>query len=111
MWATGTTSPNTLVFHCEGMPNNSLATFWRGSMNDPSGVVFHDGIQCVAGAIIRFGQQAAGQDGNDPYSIAAPAVALAPGTTRYYQTHYRNPNAGFCPPGLFNLSNGYVVTW
>jgi len=41
----------------------------------------------------------------------APAATVATGNTRYYQLHYRNPNAGFCPPETFNISNGYRVTW
>jgi len=38
-------------------------------------------------------------------------ASVAPGNARFYQVQYRNPNAGFCPPEIFNFSNGYVVHW
>ena len=37
-----------------------------------------------------------------------------PGTSRYYQVYYRDPNLAFCPAptgDAFNVSNGVAITW
>jgi hypothetical protein len=39
---------------------------------------------------------------------------IAPGSVRYYQTCYRDPNATYCPAPLgstWNVTNGQRVTW
>jgi hypothetical protein len=39
---------------------------------------------------------------------------IGAGTTRYYQTYYRDPATGFCanPPGdSWNVSSGLAVVW
>jgi hypothetical protein len=53
----------------------------------------------------------------DP-SITAQSAALgdpiAPGSTRYYQTYYRDPNLAFCPSpqgDAWNVTNGVRVVW
>ena len=109
--ASGTTSPNALLFTCTGIPNNNLCTFLRGTTNDATGTVFGDGIKCVTGAAPRFGQQTSGQGGNPPNTVQSGTATVTAGNTRYYQVHYRNPSAGFCPPELFNVSNGFRLTW
>ena len=109
--AAGTTSPNTVVFTCESVPNNTLCTFLRGAHNVASGFVFADGVRCANPPLLRFGQQNSGQNGNLPSTVAATTVADAAGTTRFYQCQYRNPAAGYCDPGLFNVSNGYKLVW
>src|SRR5262249_20128597 len=109
--AEGTVSPNTIVFTCSGIPNNNLCTFLRGTVNDPAGTVFGDGVKCVTGTVLRFGQQTAGQGGNPNNTVASTTNTVVSGNTRYYQVHYRNPSAGFCPPELFNVSNGYIIVW
>jgi len=88
-----------------------LCTFLRGTVDDGLGSVFGDGVKCASGTVLRFGQQTAGQGGNASNTVVAPAATVASGNTRYYQVHYRNPNAGFCPPETFNISNGYRVVW
>ena len=100
-----------MLFTCIGVPNNNLCTFLRGTMNDAAGAVFGDGVKCASGTVLRFGQQTAGQGGNASNTVVSPAASVVAGNTRYYQLHYRNPNAGFCPPELFNISNGYRLTW
>ena len=36
---------------------------------------------------------------------------VVPGSTYYYQTYYRNPNAAWCPSATFNISNGLAIAW
>jgi len=36
---------------------------------------------------------------------------VIPGNTYAYQTYYRNPNPGFCPPATFNISNAISIGW
>ena len=38
---------------------------------------------------------------------------IAPGTPRYYQTYYRDPDPAFClpSPSNFNASNAVTVNW
>ena len=82
-----------------------------GDLVQKDGDVFGDGVKCVEGTVLRFGSQIAGQDGNPPNEVAATAGTVAAGNTRYYQLHYRNPSAGFCPPEAFNVTNGAIVVW
>jgi len=110
LFASGATRPNTVVLTCEGIPNNNLCTFLRGTLDDANGTVFGDGVLCASGTIIRFGQQSAGGAGLPNGAIAAAGTVPA-GNTRYYQVHYRNPSAAFCPPEAFNVSNAYRIDW
>ena len=91
---------------CSGVPNSTLCVFLRAQTNDPAGFLFGDGVSCLTGTLIRFGSQTSASHMASTGTITIPA-----GNTRYYQVHYRNPAAGFCPPGLFNFSNGYRVEW
>jgi hypothetical protein len=110
--ATGTTSPNTILFNVNGIPNNNLTTFLRGTANTAAGFVFGDGVRCISGTTIRFGQQTSGPGGgNANFEANASPATVAAGNTRFYQTQYRNPSAGFCPPALFNISSGYILVW
>ena len=111
MTASGNTNPNTILFTCDGIPNNTFCTFLRSNASLDTGFVFGDGVKCLNGTGIRFGSQNAGQNGNPANTVSSSTASFPGGTTRYYQLYYRNPNAGFCPPELFNISNGYRVTW
>lgn len=110
--ATGSTSPNTVLFTATGIPNNNLCTFFRTPASDSSGVVFGDGVRCVTGTLVRFGQQVSGPAGGNPdFTVSAAPTAVAQGSTRYYQLQYRNPSPSFCPPEAFNVSNAYSIQW
>src|SRR4029078_10547926 len=104
-------NPNTIVLTCKGLLNSSLCTFLRGTLDDASGVVFGDGVKCVSGTVQRFGQQNAGQGDTPSNTAITTTLTVAPRNTRYYQCHYRNSSAGFCPPEPFNISNGYRLSW
>ena len=47
-----------------------------------------------------------------PVSVQSAALGdvILPGSTRYYQVYYRDPNTVFCPDG-FNATNAEQITW
>lgn len=49
--------------------------------------------------------------GDAPNTWTSITDTITPGLTRYYQVLYRNPNGAFCPPAMFNISNGYTIGW
>jgi hypothetical protein len=109
--ATGTTIPNTIIFTADGIPNGNLCTFLRGTASTGTGALFGDGVKCVDGTLIRFGQQVSGAGGNPSNTVSVTPASVATGNTRYYQLQYRNPAPGFCPVETFNASNAYSIAW
>jgi hypothetical protein len=120
--ATGTTQPDTIVLHASHELPSVLSTFLQGSASIPA-VSFGDGLRCVGGSLKRLyvkNASAGAVDaptGSDP-SITARSAALGdtilPGSTRYYQTYYRDSNLAFCaaPVGnSWNVTNGVKITW
>jgi len=110
-------SSDSLVLSGSGMPNSS-ALYFQGTtrLAGGSGVVFGDGLRCVAGQIIRLGTKQ-----NVANSSQYPATGDLPvsqkglvgmgGCIRMYQCWYRNADASFCTPSTFNLTNAVEVTW
>jgi hypothetical protein len=51
----------------------------------------------------------------DPLSARSAALGdlIQPGTFRYYQAWYRDPDPSFCTPSpaTFNTSNAVLVAW
>jgi subtilase family serine protease len=118
--ATGTTSPDTVVLTSAGELNSSLSVFLQGNANTNSGILFGDGVRCAAGNLKRLytlnasGGTVSAPGPTDP-SITAQSAALGdpiiPGTSRYYQVYYRDPNLAFCTGLGFNVSNGMRIDW
>jgi hypothetical protein len=118
--ASGGTSPDTVVLHSSGELPSALSIFIQGNVNLPGGLVFGDGVRCAGGTIRRIavrnavGGTVSFPGPGDP-SISARSASLgdpiAPGTTRYYQTYYRDPSASFCPGATFNVSSGMRIDW
>lgn len=121
--ATGTTGPDTVVLTASGEFPSALSIFLQGDANLPAGVVFGDGVRCAGGSLKRLyvktasGGSVSAPQGGDP-SITQQSANLgdpiAPGSIRYYQTYYRDPNPTFCPnpPGnTWNVTNGVVMGW
>jgi hypothetical protein len=118
--ATGSTSPDTVVLTSSSERATAFTLFVQGNSSSASGISYGDGIRCVTGALKRIGAKTASggtasyPGAGDP-SISARSAALgdpiAPGSTRYYQSYYRDPTIGFCPPQTFNVSSGVVVVW
>jgi hypothetical protein len=86
-------------------------------------VVFGDGLRCAHGILKRLYVKPAVAGvvtaplAGDP-SISARSASLgdpiAPGSMRYYQVYYRDPEPTFCPiptGNNWNVSNGLIVIW
>jgi hypothetical protein len=121
--ASGTASPDTIVLTSTGELSSALSIFLQGSAHNANGVVFGDGVRCVAGLLKRlYVANASGGAISAPAagdaSITARSAALgdpiAPGSTRWYQVYYRDPDANFCPRptgSSFNVSSGRAIAW
>ncbi len=115
-------SNDTLVLSVGGETPNAPTVVIQGTASANS-AVFGDGLRCAGGQVLRMYTRNASSGvvhvpaASDP-SVSARAAALghpiAPGTTRVYQSYYRDPNPSFCasPAGAtWNLSNGLFVRW
>jgi hypothetical protein len=123
LFTTGTTQPDALVLHSAGELPSALSVFLQGNAPVPGSASFGDGLRCVGGSLKRLyvnsaSSGAANAPGAGDLSITAQSAALgdpiAPGSTRYYQTYYRDPNLAFCPPpqgDAWNVTNGVIVVW
>jgi len=122
-FALGATSPDSVVLYATYEPASSTALVMQSTQSVPSGIAFGDGIRCLGGRILRLGVQSpasgvvAFPGPGDP-SITARSAALgdpiAPGSQRFYQTWYSDPDLAFCPnpPGdRFNATNAVSITW
>lgn len=119
----GTISPDTVVLTASGELPTALTIVLQGTSMDPNGILYGDGLRCVTGNLKRlYTKNASGgivvaPSGVDP-SITARSAALgdpiAPGSTRFYMTYYRDPDPTFCqaPSGnTFNSTNGQILNW
>lgn len=118
----GTTSPDTLVLTATGEKPTALTIFLQGTQAITA-VPYGDGLRCVHGVLKRIynktaiGGTASAPQGGD-LSITARSAQLnhpiAPGSTRYYMTYYRDGVGGFCPSPMgssFNGSNAWTILW
>jgi hypothetical protein len=121
--ASGTTAPDTLTLTQTGELSGSLSIFLQGSVQLGAPLAFGDGLRCIDGTLLRLYVKSASSGtavapvAGDP-SILAQSAALgdpiAPGSTRCYQTYYRDPSPGFCPPPQgdeFNVGNALRIAW
>ncbi|MBK7877757.1 MAG: hypothetical protein IPJ77_18905 [Planctomycetes bacterium] len=102
-----------LLLVVDGVPD-VLTIFLEGDALVPS-QPFGDGVTCIGGNLLRFGEQLASA-GHARYPRAGdPPIAgvtfPAAGTRRYYQAIYRNARADWCSPPTFNATNGIDVLW
>ena len=113
---------DTLAMSVSGTPPTATCVFLQGSA-EVAPVPFGDGLRCIGGSLLRLyvvgasgGVASAPGAGDRGFSARSAALgdALAPGTTRYHQAHYRDPDPGFCaaPQGAtFNASGALAITW
>lgn len=116
-------SDDSLTLLAAGAPATALSIFLQGDAAVRAGAPFGDGVRCAGGSLKRFasGNASRGivsypQPGDPSISERSALLGdpLGAGTTRYYQTYYRDPAASFCPPpagNSWNVTNGLVVTW
>ncbi|MBK7878189.1 MAG: thrombospondin type 3 repeat-containing protein [Planctomycetes bacterium] len=113
----GDSVPDTLVLLGSGMPASVSCIYLQGDLEDPSGLVFGDGVRCATGSLIRLrtkqnsGGASQFPEPGDPSVSTRGQVAPGSGVVRYYQTYYRNSAGLFCPPETFNVTNGQRVVW
>jgi hypothetical protein len=119
LYATGTTSPDTVTLTASGELSTALTIFSQGDV-PISTVTFGDGLRCVGGALKRMYTKNASAGnvsapGSGDLSITARSAALGDpipaGGTRYYYAYYRDPNAGHCPAATFNSTSSLVLVW
>ena len=118
----GDTSPDTIVLRSAYELPSALTIFLQGPANILP-VAFGDGLRCTGGSLKRlYVKNAVGGVAIAP-ALGDPSVSqrsatlgdiLDAGSRRYYQTYYRDPNPGFCPPpqgSYFNASQMRRITW
>jgi hypothetical protein len=120
--ATGSAAKDDVVLIASGERPTALSIFLQGNASIAP-LIFGDGLRCTGGALKRLYSKnavggAASAPGASDLSIRARSAALGDtipaGAMRYYQTYYRDPVAGFCPPprgNLWNVTNGLQIRW
>lgn len=120
--ATGTTTPDTVVLTSGQELPGVLSIFLQGQVNFAP-VSFGDGVRCINQNLKRlYTKNASGgivsAPGIGDPSITARSAALGdtilPGSSRHYQTYYRDPVLSFCasPTGdSWNVSNAVQIDW
>jgi hypothetical protein len=118
----GSHSPDTVKLTSSGELSAVLSIFLQGNASIAP-TPFGDGLRCVGGALKRlYSNNAVAGTAFAPHpgdpSITARSAALGdpitPGSTRYYQTYYRDPNLSFCPAPAgdsWNVSNAMRIQW
>jgi len=118
--------PNPVVLTASNLPATAFTLFMQhDALAD---TVFHDGVLCAGGTLIRLRGRGAGPGQFQPNGVAIfPNNAFANdstltlssrggqvpgnGNTRFYAGWYRNASTTFCPPATANVSNGWTITW
>lgn len=121
--ATGSPSLNadTLGLSTLGEPPSALSAVLQGTSGPSAGVVYGQGVRCVAGSLRRlyFAHASAGSIGipQPGWSISNRSAnvgdPISPGTHRYYLVYYRDPVVlGGCPAtSTLNTTNAIDVLW
>jgi hypothetical protein len=111
---------DTIGLHAAHMMPSALCTFWQGDGVSELGIVFGSGQRCFAGHLIRLGTKSASAGTADypagsDLSISARCAALGSpivdGTTRWYQTSYRDASSPCGAPATFNATAGIQIFW
>ena len=104
-------SADDLVLSTTGLPVGPGLYFQgQNAINSGDGIVFGDGLRCAGMDVTRLQVRwSNGGEAETSISIATKGGNSA-GLTRRYQHWYRDPNGSPCG-ALFNLSNGYELTW
>ena len=118
--ANGGAAQDLVVLGAGGMPSSAFTLFLQ---HDTAGdQVFHDGVLCAGGALVRLrGRSASAGAASFPNSTFAQdatttlsqrgGVTPGSGVRRYYSAWYRNASTTFCPPATANVTNGFYVDW
>jgi hypothetical protein len=122
LFATGTTSPDTVVLHASGELPSALSIFLQGNASITP-VIYGDGLRCAGGTLRRLytktangGEATAPEPGDPSITVrsAALGVPIPSEGRRYYQVYYRDANPSFCPSpqgSTFNVSSAVRINW
>jgi hypothetical protein len=121
--ASGSTRPDRVVLHATGELPTALSIFFQASTSVSPAVFSGAGLRCIGGAFERlYAKQAVGGSSSAP-SADDPGIRersatlgdpIAAGSSRYYQTYYRDSDPNYCPPPFgdsWNLTNGLRIIW
>jgi hypothetical protein len=124
MTATGAASlvADTLQFTSAGEKPTATSIFLQGNAQLGAPVTFGQGLRCtggllkrlyVKGAVAGIATAPTGADLSVHARSAAEGDPIAPGTTRWYETYYRDPTVlgGCSVDSTFNTSQGLIVFW
>jgi len=113
---------DTIVIATAGQKASATSVLLQGTTSNPNGVVFGQGVRCVAGSLKRLYVRAAVGGSvslpaaGDP-SISARSAALGDllgaGSQREYMVYYRDPAVlGGCPAtSTFNATSSGTLVW
>jgi len=118
--------PNPVILTCSNMPSTAFTLFMQHDA--PADAVFHDGVLCAGGTLLRLRGRAAGPGQGQPNGVAIfpndlfandATLTLSSrggqtpgnGNTRRYAGWYRNASTTYCPPATANVTNGWEITW
>jgi len=118
--------PEPVTLACVGLPATSFTMFLQH--DSPGDGVFHDGVLCAGGTLVRLrGRNAGAGQGQAPGVAVFPNSAFAAdasmtlssrggvvpgsGAVRYYCAWFRNAASSYCPPATANVSNGWLIGW
>jgi hypothetical protein len=113
---------STLFFTTTGEPPTALSIMMQGTSVNTTGIVFGQGIRCVAGVLKRLYTHSAvggsitapsGSDLDIPTRSASLGDPIIGGQSRWYLVYYRDSIVlGGCPAGsTFNDTNTAEVLW
>jgi len=119
---TASISADTVIFATTGEKPTATSVVLQGSTSNAAGLVFGQGVRCVAGSLKRLyvhnavgGSISAPVGGDLSVSVRSAALGdpLSAGTTRYYAVYYRDPSVlGGCPAAnTFNLTQSGSIQW
>jgi len=118
--ASGAPATDDVVLRTSATPASAFTLFMQHDALDDR--VFHDGVLCAGGTLIRLrGRNAvAGQAffpnsafPNDATLTLSQRGGVVPGSgaRRYYAGWFRNASTTFCPPATANVTNGFQIDW
>jgi len=113
---------DTVVFTTTGEKPTATSIVLQGTATSATGVVFGQGIRCVAGSLKRlYVKNASGGSITAPagadLSVSARSSALgdplSAGLTRYYAVYYRDPIVlgGCAAASTFNITQSGSIVW
>jgi hypothetical protein len=113
---------DTVQFTATGEKPTATSVFLQGNGANLAGVVFGQGIRCVAGTLKRLyvksavgGTAVAPVGGDAPVSVRSAALGdtISAGQPRFYMVYYRDPTVlgGCSASSTFNATQSGAVGW